>query len=124
MRGASKLFDGAGVDFVNIEFSPSKHDRAVHISDTNYLKEMDARGFDVFLLDCYRHTEPNSRIKAAVGAECLAFNRLSNKEQVQYVEPDKSRAVLKCIMEGDCGQAKADTNSQHIEKDQFESFVQ
>jgi hypothetical protein len=130
MRGAEGLFKNGRVDFVNLEFSPGKHhsfqskfcaecERVV--SDVEYLQEMDKRGYDTFLLDCY----PNALHedwKAPSGAQCLSMNRNSYTEKVQFDETEASEKFLSCLMKLDC--TDPILQQQLIAPDQFAAFVQ
>lgn len=125
MHGASSLFSGAGVDFVNLEFSPMKHKTISHVTDNQYLDDMDALGFNVYLLDCYKRPyDVDAKISAAVGAHCLAFNRVSNDMLLQYEEPSNQKSLLQCVMEGKCDpKNKAADDAQHVPKEKFDAFV-
>lgn len=125
MRGASKLFSGAGIDFVNLEFSPQKHWEIAKVPDTQYIKEMDALGFDAYLLDCYKgEGDIEFSLAEVVGAHCLAFNRGSTTQLPNYEEPENQKAFLGCIMEGKCNQkSRASNVAQRIPEEKFDTFV-
>jgi len=130
MRGAEGLFKSGNVDFVNLEFSPGKHkifqskfcaDCEKVVDDVEYLQEMDKRGYDAYLLDCY----PNKLTedwKAPNGARCLSMNRNSYTEKVQFEETQASEKFLSCLMKDGCEDPIL--AQQRIMPDHFAAFVE
>jgi len=130
MRGAEGLFENGNVDFVNLEFSPGKHKTFQSdfcascekvIDDVEYLQEMDKRGYDAYLLDCYPTKLPDDW-KAPNGARCLSMNRHAYTEKLHFDETPASAKFLSCLMEDGCEDPIL--ARQHIMPSDYAAFVQ
>eukprot|EP00966_Prymnesium_polylepis_P027796 642471-Prymnesium_polylepis.1 len=122
MRGASGLFQGAGVDVINLEFSPTKHFESAKVSDADYLRELHAKGYEAYLDNCYKHGLPQLEqhiSRALGGALCLAVVAQGGDE-----ETAAQSLLFGCLIGGSCPRdALALARRQHIPADKYGAFA-
>lgn len=73
MDGMDSLFISRRVEYVNLEYSRKQARRRA-----NYLEEMHQRGFDIYLLDCYRLRTNETSIQLNTGGRARCLNRVEN----------------------------------------------
>jgi len=114
MIGASGVFAEGGVDFVNLEFNPKKQG-----VNHEYLANMAALGFNMYVLDCYPRSDDYATVQSKLGPVCLRTNKID--PHGYNIEP-KETEFLSCSMQGNCKSKDVDVR-QKIEESKIPEFV-